>query len=242
VISSSNELLAALPLQERQAIEPHLKRIRMAPGVTLHEAGTQADKVYFPENGAISLVVELESGESIESALIGKDGAVGGFAALHGRPSLNKAIVQIESAGLAISAEQLRHTAVSNSVLARLIEVHNQFLHAQAQQAAACNAAHGLEARLARWLLRAHDICGANFLLTQESVAAFLGVRRTSVSLTAHALQDAGIIRYRRGMIEIVDLERLRKISCECHAALNVQRQRLMHVQPIDQASTERAG
>src|SRR5262245_6125468 len=108
-----------------------------------------------------------------------------------------------------------------------MIARHNEFVLAQAQQSAACNAVHPLEARLCRWLLRAYDLCGPQISLTQEQLAAFLGVRRTSVSLTAHALQQDGVIRYRRGTVEILDLERLKHDACECHKALLVQKARL---------------
>jgi CRP-like cAMP-binding protein len=227
VFSTQNELLAALPAAEREQIAAHLKRVPLPRTMVLHETGQAVERVYFPESGAVSLVVDLKSGEIIETGLVGVDGAVAGIAAIQEGPALNKAIVQIEGAALAIAAEVLRKVAVQGSTLRTLLDRHDQFLYAQAQQSAACNAAHSLEARLSRWLLRANDLCGRNFMLTQESLAAFLGVRRTSVSLTAHGLQEAGIIRYRRGVIEIVDLERLRKTACECHTTLAAQRERL---------------
>jgi hypothetical protein len=121
----------------------------------------------------------------------------------------------------------LRRLFAPDSALATLIGLHNQFVGCQAQLAAACNASHNLEQRLSRWLLRAHDVCGPSFGLTQEALAAFLGVRRTSVSLTAQVLQNAGVIRYRRGAIEICNLQRLRNAACECHEALSLQRERL---------------
>ena len=222
-----NELLLALSANERAEIGPHLRRMLLPHDAVLHETGEPIETVYFPESGAISLAVDLRTGELIESALVGSDGCVGGFAAVQGWPALNKAIVQIEASVLAISAEQLRRICANGSSLPMLLGLHNQFLHAQAQQSAACHASHHLEARLSRWLLRASDLCGRNFALTQEALAAFLGVRRTSVSLTAQSLQDAGMIRYRRGIIEILDLDLLRKSSCECHAALQAQRERL---------------
>ena len=222
-----NELLASLPAREREALDVQGKRVLLPTGSVLHETGQPIERVYFPQSGAISLVVEMSAGEMVETALVGWDGAVGGFAALYNLPALNKAVVQIECAALVIAAERLRRLCDHDSALATLLGLHNQFLLCQAQQSAGCNAAHHLEARLCRWLLRAHDLCGPSFALTQESLAAFLGVRRTSVSLTAQALQNVGIIRYRRGMIEIRDLEHLRQVSCECHHALRLQRERL---------------
>jgi CRP-like cAMP-binding protein len=227
VFSGRNELLAALPVNEQAQLAPYLKRILLPHGSVLHETGQPIDTVYFPESGAISLAVDLITGEAIESALVGFDGAVGGFAAINDWPASNKAVVQIETTALAIAAEHFRRHCAVGSSLPMLLGLHNQFVYAQAQQFAACHAVHYLEARLCRWLLRAHDLCGNSFALTQEALAAFLGVRRTSVSLTAQSLQDASIIRYRRGVIEITDLDRLRTSSCECDAALRAQRDRL---------------
>jgi CRP-like cAMP-binding protein len=241
VVPVRNEMLSSLPASEREALGVHLTRTLLPRDSVLHETGATVKKVYFPESGAISLVVDLTTGEVIESALVGSDGAVGGFAALNGWPALNKAVVQIESSALVVSAEQLRRLCTPKSSLARLLGLHNQFLHAQAQQSAACHASHHLEARLSRWLLRASDLCGRSFALTQEALAAFLGVRRTSVSLTAQSLQDAGTIRYRRGVIEILDLDRLRKSSCECEAALRAQRDRLRRADALQPDLSGRA-
>ena len=222
-----NEVLLSLPANELAELGTYLRRMVLSRDLVLHETGDLIDKVYFPEGGAISLAVSLSTGESIESALVGADGAIGGFAAIQGWPTLNKAVVQIEAPALVISVEQLRRICAQGSRLATLLALHNQFLYAQAQQSAACHATHHLEARLCRWLLRADDLCGRSFALTQEALAAFLGVRRTSVSLTAQALQDSGVIRYRRGIIELLDVEGLRKCACECHAAIRAQRDRL---------------
>jgi CRP-like cAMP-binding protein len=226
-------MLLSLPANELAGLGAHLRRMVLPRDLVLHETGDTIDKVYFLEGGAISLAVGLSTGELIESALVGADGAIGGFAAIQGWPALNKAVVQIEAPALVMLAEQLRRLCPQSSTLATLLGLHNQLLYAQAQQSAACHAAHHLEARLSRWLLRANDLCGRNFALTQEALAAFLGVRRTSVSLTAQALQDAGIIRYRRGIIELLDVEGLRKCACECHAAVRAQRDRLQPIEPL---------
>jgi CRP-like cAMP-binding protein len=225
-------------VREREALDAQGKRVLLHTGSVLHQTGEAIERVYFPHSGAISLVVEMSTGEMVEAALVGWDGAVGGFAALHNLPALNKAVVQIECTALVVAAERLRRACEQDSTLAGLLGLHNQFLLCQAQQSAACNATHHLEARLCRWLLRAHDLCGPSFGLTQEALASFLGVRRTSVSLTAQALQNIGIIRYRRGVIEIRDLQRLRQVSCECHEALRLQRERLSLKDVVAKASS----
>jgi CRP-like cAMP-binding protein len=198
----------------------------------LYDVGASVDSVFFPESGAISLLVDLSTGEAIESALIGFDGAIGAGPAIYGIPALNRAVVQISGSAQVISAQQLRVLCDKHNDLATALGRHHHFIYAQAQQSAACNALRTVEGRLSRWLLRIHDLCGLSFTVTQEALAAFMGVRRTSVSITAHAFQNAGMIRYRRGRIEILDLERLRKSACECHAALNMQLHRLHPVDP----------
>jgi CRP-like cAMP-binding protein len=223
-----NRLLLLLPAEERARFAAHLRHTHLPHGTVLHEAGRAIERVYFPERGAISLVVDFVSGETIETALVGLDGAVGGHDALHQAAALNRAVVQIEGSALTIESDVLRKICDERSGLRGLLAAYDRFVHAQAQQAAACNVMHSLDARIARWLLRAQDLCGKSFLVTQESLAASLGVRRTSVSLTAHGFQDAGMIRYRRGEIEIVDADKLRGIACECHAALGKHCGRLL--------------
>jgi CRP-like cAMP-binding protein len=232
-----NRLLLALPAEERARFAAHLRHVHLPHGAVLHETGRPIERVYFPESGAVSLVVDLMPGETIETALIGLDGAVGGNDALHQAAALNRAVMQIDGSALAIESEALRKICDERSGLRRLLAAYDRFVHAQAHQAAACNVAHTLDARVARWLLRAQNLCSNKFLLTQEALAALLGVRRTSVSLTAHAFQDAGTIRYRRGEIEIVDTDKLRGLACECHAALAAHREQLMAEPAMNAAS-----
>src|SRR5262245_30198007 len=116
--AGQNELLASLPAREREALDGHLKRVQIHNGTVLHETGETIERVYFPEGGAISLVVELSTGEAVECALVGWDGAIGGFAALHDIPALTKAVVQIECSALVIAAERLRRVCDRDSELA----------------------------------------------------------------------------------------------------------------------------
>ena len=144
--------------------------------------------------------------------------------------SLNKGIVQILGAASTLDVGRLRNFAeLSLAVRATLIR-HEQVLFAQAQQSAACNASHSLETRLARWLPRARDLAASDTLpLTQEFLAQMLGVRRTSVSVVANALQSSGLMKYRRGTIEIVDIHGLRKASCECYGTVKRHYDRLLN-------------
>lgn len=196
----------------------------------LCEAGGKIESIYFPTNAVISIVVALSDGQMIETAMIGRDGVLSGAAALDGKLSLSRAIVQIGGHGLRCDVEQLKSVATQSSALIALLVRHEQTVYAQAQQSAACNIAHSVEERLARWLLRARDLAGTEVLpFTQEYLAEMLGVRRTSVSLVANTFQQAGMIKYARGKIEIQDLAGLQDSACECYAAVNAHYKAPLH-------------
>jgi hypothetical protein len=147
-VASENELLAFLPASEQEHHYRHLERVPLRFGAVLHEAGNPLGQVYFPEHGAISLVADLGSDARIETAMVGRDGAVGGFGVLHHGWALSKAIVQFQGSALVIAAGILREICGPHSLLNRLLGLHDQFLYAQAQQVAACNVTHRLEARV----------------------------------------------------------------------------------------------
>jgi CRP-like cAMP-binding protein len=197
-------------------------KVRDLPfGTVVAETHGLTEDVFFPHNGVISLVVELKEGDMLETAMVGHDGAVGIASALDGKVSLNKAIVQIASTASIIKAEKLGDFAQSDEVLRSRLIRHEQVLFAAVQQSAACNASHIIEARLCRWLLRMRDLAGDDLNITQEFLGRMLGVRRTSVSLVASTLQSAGLIRYRRGHIHIVNLDGLKDAACECYETVN---------------------
>ena len=157
----------------------------------------------------ISLLVPLESGEMVEAAMVGSDGVVGASAALDGRMSVSLGVVQLAGEILVCSIDGLRSTASQSPNLLSLLIRHEQTVYAQAQQSAACFASHHMQARLCRWLLRARDLSGTDTLLfTQEYLAEMLGVRRSSVTVVAHTLQSAGLIKYARGKIRILKWKR----------------------------------
>jgi CRP-like cAMP-binding protein len=128
-----------------------------------------------------------------------------------------------------LSAANLKMLAGQSVAWQQLLTRHQQALLAQAQQSVACNASHSVEERLSRWLLRAHDLWqGATLPMTQELLARMLGVQRNAVSIVAHALQQAGVIRYSRGQIEITDLAALRKTACECYLVAKTRQDHLL--------------
>jgi CRP-like cAMP-binding protein len=203
---------------------PHLTAIDLPGETVLLKDGDPITQVYFPHSGIISLVVDLESGETIEAAMIGRESLLGGAAALGAKISLNRAIVQMAGAASVLDVGPLRSLADRSYAFRATLMKHEQSILVQAQQSAACNITHTIEARLCRWLLRSRDVTGSDDLfLTQEFLAQMLGVRRTSVSMVANTLQQAAMIRYKRGHIRIVDLEGLRDSACECYQTVRAR-------------------
>jgi CRP-like cAMP-binding protein len=163
----------------------------------------------------------LKTGEEIEIAAIGREGAVGTKIGLQLQLAFAKAIVQLPGSALRISLAKFQDAARESLAITHLSTCANDVVIANLQQSAACNAMHSVEERLARWLLHARDRYESDELpLTQEFVSMMLGVRRTTVSLAAHALQNAGLVRYRRGKLGITDREALEAVSCECYGAV----------------------
>lgn len=218
---SPNRLLASLPPNVFAAIRPHLKIVALKHGEVLADTGSDVTQVHFPHGGVISLVVELNNGDMIETAMIGNDGVLNASSALDGKISLNKAIVQLAGIASVAAVGEIRKIANEFEPFRSLLNRHEQILFAQAQQSAACNASHLVEARFCRWLLRMRDLAdGDDLMVTQEFLAQMLGVRRPSVSIVANTLQRAGLIKYRRGNIRLLDIAGLRKGSCECYGAI----------------------
>ena len=224
-----NRLLSQLPAADWELLRRHLRSTVLPLQSIIFEAGDALTKAYFPYSGAISLVVVLSRGQMIETALVGRHGMLGGSAALDAQPASCRAIVQLGGAAWVIDMELLRQIATARPQVRSLLQRHEWVLSAQTQQAVACNASHALEARFCGWLLRAKDACGKTTLsTTQEAIAEILGVRRTSISLVAHNMQQAGYIRTRRGQIEILNLEAVEQGACECYSKTALHYDRLL--------------
>jgi len=228
---SPNRLLASLPSDVYSALTPHLKIVELKFGDVLAEAGSEIRQVYFPYAGVISLVVELKVGSMIETAMVGHDGVVNAAPALDGKVSLNKGIVQLSGSAGVMEVDRLRRLADELKPFRSLLIRHEQVLFAQSQQSAACNASHTVEARMCRWLLHMRDFAGSDdLMLTQEFLAQMLGVTRPSVSIVASPLQKAGLIKYSRGRIQVLDVKGLKKEACECYDSVKAHYQRLLSV------------
>ena len=226
---SPNRLLASLPANAFSAISPHLKIVELKFGEVVAEAGSPIRQVYFPYSGVISLVVELDVGMMIETAMVGRDGALNAASALDGKVSLNKGIVQSAGSAGTIEVNRLRRLANELEPFRALLIRHEQVLFAQSQQSAACNASHSVEARMCRWLLYMRDLAGSDdLMLTQEFLAQMLSVRRPSVSIVASPLQKAGLIKYSRGRMRLLDIKGLEKRACECYGTVKAHYQRLL--------------
>ena len=228
-----NLLLGLLSSSDLKLLTPHLKSMHFEQQHVLFEAEEQISHVYFPTGAVVSLVVTLSTGEIIEAAMVGVDGVVGASAALDGKISLSRGIVQLGGEILVCDIDALKSAALQSPKLLSLLIRHEQTVYAQAQQSAACFATHQVEARLCRWLLRARDLSESdNLPFTQEYLAEMLGVRRTSVTAVAHTLQEAGLIKYARGKIQIVNAKKLQESACECYGSVKAHYQKLIGTVP----------
>jgi len=218
---AANLLLASLDRDDYALLRPHLTQVRLKQQTVVQEATRPIEHVYFPLEGMVSLVAVLRTGEEIEIAAIGREGAVGTKVGLQPQLSFAKAIVQLPGRALRIGFDKFQEVARENLALTHLSTCANDVIIANLQQSAACNAMHRIEERLARWLLHSNDRYQNDELpLTQDFISMMLGVRRTTVSLAAHTFQQAGLIRYRRGKVELIDREGLEAVSCECYGTV----------------------
>jgi CRP-like cAMP-binding protein len=224
-----NRLLQTLPAADFEAAMPHLEVVELKRETVLVETGQALNQVWLPHSGIISLVVSLSQGQAVEVAMVGHDGIVGAPEAMSDGVALTDAVVLCPGTASVLSAADLKMLSGQSVAWQRLLTRHQQALLAHAQQSVACNASHSVEERLSRWLLRTHDLWqGETLPMTQELLARMLGVQRNAVSIVAHALQQAGVIRYSRGQIEITDLAALRKTACECYLVAKAKQDHLL--------------
>jgi CRP-like cAMP-binding protein len=216
-----NDLLASLSSADFESLRAHLQPVDLKYESVLLEAGDPVSRIYFPISGIISLVVRLKGGFAVEAAMVGRDGAFGAGYAFSGQPCLCTAIVQMAGKALTIDAKSLRSAAAQSATLLTALLGYEHIVHAQALQSTACSALHTVESRLSRWLLRARDLSKSDRLtFSQEFLAQMLGTHRNTVSVVAQSLQQAGLIQYSRGRIDIIDVPNLIKSSCECYEVI----------------------
>ncbi len=216
--SERNAFLAELPAAEFQLLRPHLAPIELRAGDCLHCVGDRGTDVVFPHSGLVAMAVPLHDGSGAGVILVGRDGMVGGFAAIAAAPATCEARVHIGGRASRMSAAAFRYLLDQHLNIRRLAARFDMAMMAQVQQTALCSASHAVEARISRWLLEIADRSGSSRIpLTQNSLGQMLGVRRTTVTLVAGRLETAGALNCRRGYIEIVNREELEQRSCECY-------------------------
>jgi CRP-like cAMP-binding protein len=224
----ANALLGRLPSEELSKLSRRLERVTLRQE-TLNGVEERIRHVYFPVHGLISVIAELESGRALEVATVGPEGMVG-ISLLLGLPVAGRrAVSRIPGQAFVMSADdfvaELDRSAAFHAVMAHYGLAYISGL----SQTVACNGAHRARHRLARWLLVCQDAAREDdFPITQETLAAMLGVQRPTVSLVAESLQRSHAISYRRGHMRILDRSLLEHSACECYSAVRSEYQRLL--------------
>jgi CRP-like cAMP-binding protein len=224
-----NRLLAALPEAEWQRWLPQLELVEMPLGGVLYESGATLSHVYFPTTAIVSLLYVMENGASAEIAVVGNEGLVGVSLFMGGESTPSRAVVQSSGKGIRLEARSMKDEFNRAGPALHLLLRYTQALITQMAQTAVCNRHHSLDQQLCRWLLLSLDrLEGDELVMTQELIANMLGVRREGVTEAALNLQQAGLIRYARGHITVLDREGLEKRTCECYAVVKKEYDRLL--------------
>jgi CRP-like cAMP-binding protein len=227
--SKLNLLLAALPQAESARWMPQLEPVNMPLGHVLYESGTRLSHVYFPTTSIVSLLYVMENGASAEIAVVGQEGLVGISLFMGGESTPSRAVVQSAGQGLRLKANLMMQEFNRGGPVMHLLLRYTQALITQMAQTAVCNRHHSLDQQLCRWLLLSLDRLQSNQLvMTQELIANMLGVRREGVTEAAGQLHKAGLIRYQRGHITILDRAGLERRTCECYAVVKKEYDRLL--------------
>jgi CRP-like cAMP-binding protein len=224
-----NQLLRRLPVDQQSRIANVVRRVMLVAGEVASEPGRPIRFVYFPTTGVLSSVVALENGAVAEAATIGNEGMAGIESVVAERGSPYRVVARIEGEVLRMHAEDFRSALAASPALREIIGRYALTVLQQLAQNTACHLHHNIEERMSRWLLATSDRVGRNgFRVTQEFLGEMLGVSRQSVNTTAGQLQEAGLIAYRRGNLQITDRLRLEAAACECYRATKQAYERLM--------------
>jgi CRP-like cAMP-binding protein len=227
--TSQNHLLAAFPAAEYDRVSAALEPVKMPLGLVLSESGGRMDHVYFPTTSIVSLLYMLADGSSAEIGVVGNEGIVGISIFMGGQTTPSRAVVRSAGQGYRLKAPLLLQEFNRGGAVLRLLLRYTQSLITQMTQTAVCNRHHSVEQQLCRALLLSLDRMPGNALtMTQELIASMLGVRREGVTEAAGNLQRAGLIRYSRGHIDVLDRAGLEKTVCECYSVVKREYDRLM--------------
>jgi CRP-like cAMP-binding protein len=226
---ANNRLLSALPASIKERWFPHLEPVQLSLGEVVYESGATLSHVYFPTSAIISLLYVMENGESAEIAVVGYEGIVGVSMFMGGKSTPSRAVVQSAGESLRLKAAMMETEFKQTAPVLHLLLRYTQALITQMSQTAVCNRHHSLDQQLCRWLLLSLDrLRGNELVMTQELIANMLGVRREGVTEAALKLQNAGLIRYARGHITVLDRAGLEKRTCECYAVVKTEYDRLL--------------
>jgi len=226
ICGAENAVLAALPPRDRLVVAEHSELVELNRGEALFGPGEAVKFTYFPNVGTVlSLCLLLVDGRTVEAATIGCEGMIGGVVSCGTQPAFASAVVQISGAATRLPIRYVEMLKDKSPETRRLFERYADFLLSQALQSVGCNTFHPIDARLCRWLLTTQDRIGRSEIpLTQEALAQMLGVQRTTISAIGKYLQEHGVLRFRRGSVEIVDRKAVEDVACECYTAVERQR------------------
>jgi CRP-like cAMP-binding protein len=224
-----NHLLAAMSAEERERLYPALQLVQMPLGKVLYESGDVLRHVYFPTDSIVSLLYVLADGASAEISVVGNEGLIGIALFMGGETTPSRAIVQSAGYAYRLVGQRLKDEFHRNGKAQLLLLRYTQALITQMAQTAVCNRHHSVDQQLCRWLLLSLDRLSSNQLtMTQELIANMLGVRREGVTEAAGKLHRAGVIRYTRGQITVLDRPKLQELCCECYAVVKKETDRLL--------------
>jgi CRP-like cAMP-binding protein len=232
-----NHLLAGLPAADYERLSPHLELVHMPLGEVLYESGGRLQHVYFPTTSIVSLLYVMADGASAEIAVVGNEGVLGISLFMGGETTPSRAVVQSAGYGYRLKSQLLKQEFKRAGPMMHLLLRYTQALITQMSQTAVCNRHHSVEQQLCRWLLLSLDrLASFELTMTQELIANMLGVRREGVTEAAGKLRHAGVIRYNRGRITVLDRPRLEQEVCECYSVVKKEFDRLLSDLPLGEA------
>ena len=224
-----NRIVAALPREEYKRLLPYLEPVSLSFKKYLYQSQALIEHVYFPNSGVVSMLNVMEDGGTVEIATVGNEGMVGIPVLLGADCAPAETLVQVPGDAVRMKADVFKSQVIPGTPTHNLLLRYTQALMSQLSQSVACNRLHSVEERCCRWLLQTRDrVESDEFPMTQEFLSQMLGVRRASVSEVAAILQKAGLIRYHRGKMKIIDQKGLESGSCECYHVIKQEYTRLL--------------
>jgi CRP-like cAMP-binding protein len=229
-----NRLLAALPPRDFMLLEPYLQIVAITEGEFLHSPGDPIDRVYFLHSGIVSLIATSSEGEAIATASVGSEGAIGTIAGTGLVHAFTRALVQASGTASQIAVSPFRRAVRKSEAISNLLTRYHMALMCQVQQTSLCNSVHDAISRLSRLLLVLSEQAGNDTVpFSQERLAEMLGLRRSSVTVAAQALQARRLISYRRGRVEIINRKGLKAAACECHEVVIRTLDQFLEYKPV---------